>query len=425
MASKNQTPTYITREHKWTNNRKDQVWEDRRYRMGTTPAIEFGATLNDPIGQPYSNKSKSKDRYREMQAGGDIQLSSDSFQVKGNPQVTDGNTYPQLNAKLDHNEVVSTTQDGNKFIFSNTLKLGKKSFAEIVKPIERAKGKAEKLLMVTPGDRISKNTVALSNKLLDDVANQQEQLAVAKGHRNSDGSTKQPGQYATGGPIYPEKDKPFMSTNDPSIFYNPYNNSYYKRQSNGSYSEYSADRLPYIDDSAIQSHLQRYPGKTEQPPINTLSQFNEANMSGMYNSQESSLLDQVGQPLDSRNSVSKSPSKRKAPIVKKTALARTSVPLPPGVSTHYNPANRNAEMTVLPDGSVVPSNIISDTSTPYNSQGTADQRAAVIEKVPFLWDSDKDAINKPWKTDEGYQAGLTGDTNPLLSKDTTDHYQTP
>lgn len=224
---------------------------NNRYRSGQSRRdLENRTQVTTDFSAVGNNKHLSADRYRYA-SGGDVQLSSDSFQVKGNPQVTDGNTYPGLNAKLDHNEVVSTTQDGTKFVFSDTLKLGKKSFAEIVKPIERAKGKAEKLLASTPGDRISKNTVALSNKLLDDVAAQQEQLAAAKGHRNADGSTKQPGQYATGGMlgpgdmVSPEPGKPFMATGpNSSIYYDPWKSLYYSRQPNGLYEELADNNVP-------------------------------------------------------------------------------------------------------------------------------------------------------------------------------------
>lgn len=218
-----QTAQYVNPAEPKFRTTSDMVDYDNRYRanpekyfQANQAALDAERLKMDPNPMQMSRKSMSKPRFREKATGGDIQLSSDSFQVKGNPNVTDGNTYPQLNAKLDHNEVVSTTQDGNKFVFSDVLKLGKKSFAQIAKPIEQAKGKAEKLLSANPGDRLSKNTVALSNKLLDDVAMQQEQLAAAKGLRNSNGSTKQPNQYATGGvvgpgdPINPKANQPFM-----------------------------------------------------------------------------------------------------------------------------------------------------------------------------------------------------------------------
>lgn len=134
--------------------------------------------------------------------GGTVPLNSSSFQVQGNPNVTDGNHIPALNAKLDHNEVVNTNPSG-AFVYSTDLKdpVTGKPFSELAKKHNKAIGSAEKILAAKPYDEQAKSTITQSTKLLEGLAAQQEALATKMGHRNPDGSTKQPGQYQTGGNI--------------------------------------------------------------------------------------------------------------------------------------------------------------------------------------------------------------------------------
>lgn len=172
----------------------------------------------DHAGFEGSGKSKSKDRFLEKQMGGDLSLSSGAFQVRGNPNVVDGNSYPTLNANLDHEEVVSTTQDGNKFVFSTDLKDPQtgKAFSELAAKQEKAKGKAEKILKTHPYDEQAKSTISMSNANLNHISNVQEAIATALGHRNADGSTRQ--QYQTGGSL------PYtgFNTGDFQKWYNQY-----------------------------------------------------------------------------------------------------------------------------------------------------------------------------------------------------------
>jgi len=213
--------------------------------------------------------------------GGDLGLSSTGFQVKGNPNTTDGNHYPHLNANLDHNEVVSNSVTDTPFIFSDDLKVGKHSFAAMAKRLEAAKGKAEKILKSTPYDQMSKNTVMMSDKALEDLATQQEELATNMGHRNPDGSTKQPNQYrtggllnfATGGPGDPPNNKRYMEVDKKyNIYYDPYEDKIVRRLKDGRYilhSEGSFDgsnfqgqyRKPAPE--VIKQHLMLYPEKSE------------------------------------------------------------------------------------------------------------------------------------------------------------------
>ena len=125
----------------------------------------------------------------------DQQLSDNSFQVKGNPNVTDGNYYPEYNANLDHNEVVK-----DSFVYSNKLKIGGASFAEHAKKIEKSTGKAEKMLKVSPHDETAKNTIKLNEQKAQSLALAQETLATMKGHRNPSRNFAMGGD--TGGPQY-------------------------------------------------------------------------------------------------------------------------------------------------------------------------------------------------------------------------------
>jgi len=152
-------------------------------------------------GGGTSSHSKSKERFREKSMGGDVSLSNTSFEVNGNPNTIDGNFYPQLNAKLDHGEVVK-----NNFVFSNRLRDTKtnKTFAKLALPIEKATGNAQKLLRVNPADPFAKNTLSRNEQAIQSLTMTQENLASAAGLRgNSRG-------YATGGymqgddPIYME-----------------------------------------------------------------------------------------------------------------------------------------------------------------------------------------------------------------------------
>lgn len=202
--------------------------------------------------------------------GGDIQLSQDAFQVKGNPQVTDGNYYPHLNAKLDHNEVVK-----DNFVFSDKLvnpSTGNK-FSEDAKKLEKNIAKSE--MKVTKfKDRIAAKTAAHQQRMSYELRETQESTATLLGHRNPDGSTKQPGQYATGGPT----DPPYMVI-DPqyNIFYDPYRDTVLRRDANGNYVGVGLnDSYLYKRPSQaeISRHLSNYPDPNkESGPVKTLSQF--------------------------------------------------------------------------------------------------------------------------------------------------------
>jgi len=151
--------------------------------------------------------------------GGDIDLSSNSFQVKGNPNVTDGNYYPEYNANLDHNEVVK-----DAFVYSNKLKVGGVSFAQHAKKIEQSTGKAEKMLKINPHDETAKNTIKMNEQKAQSLATAQETLASMKGLRNPSRNFATGGD--TGGPQYVSVPTFGMGLEK---FYDPATDKFYNR----------------------------------------------------------------------------------------------------------------------------------------------------------------------------------------------------
>ncbi len=222
--------------------------------------------------------------------GGDLPLSSSSFQVKGNPQVTDGNYYPNLNAKLDHNEVITSTQNGGNFVFSDILKEGDRSFASHAKEYEAAKGKAEKRLKANPNDEQSKSTISQTNGLLEALATRQEMLAASKGLRNPDGSTVQHAAYggklaahtpmtvhnwqytrppvktirlANGGPI----DPPVLIDADRGFYYDKAQNAIVLKRPNGSFTTVVSN--PTNDDWPVLNTLRSQKSTKPFLPVRT------------------------------------------------------------------------------------------------------------------------------------------------------------
>lgn len=160
--------------------------------------------------------------------GGDMKLSDNSFLVDGNPSVTDGNFYPQLNAKLDHGEVVK-----DNFVFSNKLRDPQTNvtYAKLAQPVEKSTGKAEKFMRRFQNDSFSKNTVMQNNKFLDSLSNKQEMLATAMGLRQE----QQPMGYAVGGQMQGDPGTNMQMSVDGNIYYNPYQNNFSMRTASGSY----------------------------------------------------------------------------------------------------------------------------------------------------------------------------------------------
>lgn len=181
---------------------KEEMWRDARPKVYGKDV--YKATPNTPSGG--SSHAKSDNRFREYANGGDVQLSDSSFQVQGNANMTDGNTYNMGNqkVKLDHDEVVTQTDTAGAYVYSRKITdpLTKNSFADVAEKIEKSTGKAEKLLKMNPYDPMAKATVNYNKQLLNDTAERQEAVATKMGLRNA------PQHRAFGGDIIERHQRP-------------------------------------------------------------------------------------------------------------------------------------------------------------------------------------------------------------------------
>lgn len=173
-------------------------------KMGGMMNYAMGGRLVDEDMNPNDEAGEYDNYKRRFATGGDMKLSDNSFLVDGNPAVTDGNFYPQLNAKLDHGEVVK-----DNFVFSNKLRDPQTNvtYAKLAQPVEKSTGKAEKFMKRFQNDAFSKNTVMQNNKFLDSLSNKQEMLATAMGLRQNE----QPTAYQVGGQMQGDPQNPFVS----------------------------------------------------------------------------------------------------------------------------------------------------------------------------------------------------------------------
>ena len=232
-----------------------------KYVMGASPGnyADGGEIMNminpsngiDMLNQPAAvramltgntNQPMKMGGVMNYASGGDMKLSTSSFLVNGNPSVTDGNFYPQLNAKLDHGEVVK-----DNFVFSNKLRDPQTNvtYAKLAQPIEKSTGKAEKFMQRFQNDVFSKNTVMQNNKFLDSLSNKQEVLATAMGLREE----QQPTGYAAGGQADPGNPR-YMLVGNPGdykgleqLFYDPISNKFKARTAFGDYMNYKYEAL--------------------------------------------------------------------------------------------------------------------------------------------------------------------------------------
>lgn len=115
-----------------------------------------------------------------FETGGDLPLTNNSFQVKDNPNVTDGKFYPEYGAYLDHNEVVK-----NDFVFSDTLRspISGEKFSKEALRLENSTKRAQRRLKVDPTDPHAKATIAHNEKTSSELAALQEHIATKMGLR--------------------------------------------------------------------------------------------------------------------------------------------------------------------------------------------------------------------------------------------------
>ena len=130
----------------------------------------------------------------KFNTGGDLQLTNNSFQVKDNPNVTDGKFYPEYAAYLDHNEVVK-----NDFVFSDTLRspISGEKFSKEALRLEKSTKRAQRRLKADPTDPHAKATISHNEKASAELAAMQEHIAAKMGLRNS------PTHLQYGGPTDP------------------------------------------------------------------------------------------------------------------------------------------------------------------------------------------------------------------------------
>lgn len=169
------------------------------------PLSAFGALTSalSPMFESSGDKriGRSPGAYAD---GGDLTLSNQSFQVKGNPNVYDSESYrsPKGRINLDHNEVIK-----GSFAFSNRLRnpATGNTFAEDVAPIEKSTGKASKRAILAH-DPIANNTITQNEQRAKTIANTQELLAMLMGKRKNGMDPKNAkalGQaYQSGGAIF-------------------------------------------------------------------------------------------------------------------------------------------------------------------------------------------------------------------------------
>ena len=152
-----------------------------------TQRMREGYKISPSFGQGTSSVSKSKDRFHEKAMGGDISLNNSAFQVQGNPNIQDSEAYNYQgqNLKLDHNEVVNTTQD---FVYSNKIRnpLTNNTFAKDASSLERSKGKSEEKVKLYD-DKISETTMNMTNKSLDGLRALHQIVGTSKTNKMAKG----------------------------------------------------------------------------------------------------------------------------------------------------------------------------------------------------------------------------------------------
>jgi len=138
--------------------------------------------------------------------GGSLQsLNSTSQVVTGAPNEIDGNqiNYKGTSINLNHGETLDTNRDrviSDKYINPET---GKRIIDED-KRLKSLRGKAEKIYQTT-NDTAAKNTIKRTQEMEDNLYSIQENEAMKRGDRNSDGSTVQKGKrYKDGGSLQPK-----------------------------------------------------------------------------------------------------------------------------------------------------------------------------------------------------------------------------
>lgn len=147
-------------------------------------ALSVIELLADPSG--YSPVKYNEGNYNLGGTIKDKKMSSGDVEIQGN-SGKDTNTRQILGniANLTKGETVSVDKNGNANIFSDAKEMPHpdtgKSFAETVKPVQKAIGRAEKKIGKLGRDKISQNTIAFSKDILEvNKAKQDRERAIVE-----------------------------------------------------------------------------------------------------------------------------------------------------------------------------------------------------------------------------------------------------
>lgn len=200
------------------------------------PEVSVTAFRNDAVVPRESTRVAQNLPIQKKAEGGDLQLSPDAIQVKGDPTERDGELRQIGGEKfyLDHNEVISQRPDSSVFAYSDVLKNPRtgNTFAKDAAKLEMAKGKASKPQKMD--DPHAAKTREIVDKILTQLAqDNQIQIALkeAKGDKVKRVTDSRPQSYMYGGKIKSYQDgdyvappfwqDPFHAMNNPFQPQNP------------------------------------------------------------------------------------------------------------------------------------------------------------------------------------------------------------
>lgn len=146
---------------------------------GIGAALQVGSMLLPDTTNYFPINPYNTNQFGKVGAykyGGDMKLSSDSYQVGGSPGIdTNFRMVEGVPAFLTKNEVVAKRPNGENYVLSNHIKMPgtNMTLAELGKKNKKAKGQAEDRAKL--GDIISKKTVQELDKQFEGLVNVNEQ----------------------------------------------------------------------------------------------------------------------------------------------------------------------------------------------------------------------------------------------------------
>lgn len=199
---------YLPKQHRQSNpsfmNRLG--WSDSEQSQLNAAYANLNNRLDDWNKKLAASGLEGKPRLKEQTSmsggaggsynlGGDINLNSGGAQIQGNPGIdNNARMVGDQPVNLTQGETIQATNTG-AFVFSDSPDMldpvSGKTFAKAAKPVQKAIGKAEKVLERTPTDPIAKATIRQSEKILEGLAQRQQRL-----NNNSQG---EPSNFNYGG----------------------------------------------------------------------------------------------------------------------------------------------------------------------------------------------------------------------------------